>query len=147
MISHRHLVEEVASRARLGDEEAADAAVHLVLAALSSRLDPPHREHLRQAVPPHERGALEIGAQRHEAEARRGGEASHEAADPLDALLADVARPVDATPEQALFLAQTVVSRITAGDTGLEADLRGALPEAFGPLFTEPGPPSGGSDR
>ncbi|MGW2035058.1 DUF2267 domain-containing protein [Streptomyces spinosus] len=141
MISHRHLVEEVAARARLGDEEAADAAVHLVLAALSSRLDPPHREHLRQAVPPHERGALEIGARRH------GGEAPAGPADPLDALLADVARPVDATPEQALFLARTVVSRITAGDTGLEADLRGALPEEFGPLFAEAGPGPGRPDR
>ncbi|MEW2510388.1 DUF2267 domain-containing protein [Streptomyces sp. NPDC046870] len=141
MISHRHLVEEVASRARLGDEEAADAAVHLVLAALSSRLDPPHREHLRQAVPPHERDALEIGARWH------GGEAPAGPADPLDALLADVARPVDATPEQALFLARTVVSRITAGDTGLEADLRGALPEEFGPLFAEAGPGPARSDR
>lgn len=141
MISHRHLVEEVASRARLGDEEAADAAVHLVLAALSSRLDPSHREHLRQAVPPHERGALDVGA------LRRGGEAPHGSADPLDELLADVARPVDATPEQALFLARTVVSRITAADTGLEADLRGALPDEFGPLFTESGPRSGRPDR
>ncbi|MBB4711468.1 hypothetical protein BJ965_001350 [Streptomyces luteogriseus] len=32
MISHQHLVEEVASRARLGDADAADAAVHLVRA-------------------------------------------------------------------------------------------------------------------
>ncbi|MQY36703.1 hypothetical protein SRB17_47050 [Streptomyces sp. RB17] len=128
MISHRHLVEEVASRARLGDTEAADAAVHLVLAALSSRLDAPHRDHLRQAVPAHERGALEYG-----------GRMADDSAMRLDELLADVARPVGATPEQALFLAQTVVSGLTAEDTDLAADLQGALPDEFGTLFTQPG--------
>ncbi|MEU2923749.1 DUF2267 domain-containing protein [Streptomyces sp. NPDC007251] len=127
MITHRHLVEEVASRARLDDTEAADAAVHLVLAALGRRLDPPRREHLRQAVPAHERGVLE-----------RGGDAADDSDVRLDELLADVARPVGATPEQALFLAQTVVARITAEDTGLESDLRSALPDEFGTLFVEP---------
>lgn len=127
MITHRHLVEEVSSRARLGDTEAADAAVHLVLAALSRRLDAPHREHLRQAVPAHERGALVYGAAEADDSAMR-----------LDELLADVARPVGATPEQALFLAQTVVSRLSADDTDLAADLRGALPDEFGTLFAEP---------
>ena len=127
MISHRHLVEEVASRARLDDTEAADAAVHLVLAALSSRLDPPHREHLRRAVPAHERPALQYGADAADACAMR-----------LDDLMEDVARPVGATAEQALFLARTVVSRLSAEDTDLAADLRGALPDEFGTLFTEP---------
>jgi hypothetical protein len=56
----------------------------------------------------------------------------------LDELLADVARPVGATPEQALFLAQTVVARITAEDRALESDLRSALPDEFGTLFVEP---------
>ncbi|WP_433447172.1 DUF2267 domain-containing protein [Streptomyces sp. CA-142005] len=129
MISHRQLVEEVASRARLDDTEAADAAVHLVLAALSSRLDAPCREHLRQAVPAHERGALTYG-----------GEAADDSAMRLDELLADVARPVDATLEQALFLARTVVCRLTAEDTALEAELQGALPDEFGMLFAEPDP-------
>ncbi|GHE65352.1 DUF2267 domain-containing protein [Streptomyces spiralis] len=127
MISHQQLVEEVASRSRLDDTEAADAAVHLVLAALSSRLDGPRREHLRQAVPAHERGALD-----------RGGAAAAGPAARLDELLADVARPVGATPEQALFLARTVVCRLTAEDIGLAADLRGALPDEFGTLFAEP---------
>lgn len=126
MISHQQLVEEVATRSRLDDTEAADAAVHLVLAALGSRLDGPRREHLRQAVPEHERGALDRGA------------AAAGAAVRLDDLLADVARPVGATPEQALFLARTVVCRLTAEDTGLAADLRGALPDEFGTLFAEP---------
>ncbi|WP_330342024.1 DUF2267 domain-containing protein [Streptomyces sp. NBC_00557] len=126
MITHRHLVEEVASRARLDDTEAADAAVHLVLAALGRRLDPPRREHLRQAVPAHERGVLEQGGAADDSDVR------------LDELLADVARPVGATPEQALFLAKTVVGRITAEDAGLESDLRSALPDEFGTLFVEP---------
>ncbi|MGW7820483.1 DUF2267 domain-containing protein [Streptomyces puniciscabiei] len=129
MISHRHLVEEVASRARLDDREAADAAVHLVLAALSSRLDPPHREHLSQAVPAHERPALQYGA-----------DAAEGSGMGLDELLADVARPVGATPDQALFLARTVLCRISAEDTSLAADLRSALPDEFGTLFTEPDP-------
>ncbi|WP_405445916.1 DUF2267 domain-containing protein [Streptomyces achromogenes] len=127
MISHQHLVEEVASRTHLDDTEAADAAVHLVLAALSSRLDPPRREHLRKAVPAHERPALRYGA-----------DAADDAAASLDDLLADVARPAGATPEQALFLAQTVVCRITAEDTDLAEDLLRALPDEFGTLFEEP---------
>jgi uncharacterized protein (DUF2267 family) len=130
MISHEHLVEEVASRTRLDDTEAADAAVHLVLAALSSRLDPPRREHLRKAVPAHERPALRYGA-----------DVADDSAVSLDDLLADVARPAGATPEQALFLAQTVVCRIAADDTDLAADLQRALPDEFGTLFEEPDQP------
>ncbi|MEU5081078.1 MULTISPECIES: DUF2267 domain-containing protein [Streptomyces] len=127
MISHQHLVEEVASRTHLDDTEAADAAVHLVLAALSSRLDPPRREHLRKAVPAHERPALRYGA-----------EVADDSAVSLDDLLADVARPAGATSEQALFLAQTVVCRIAAEDTDLAEDLLRALPDEFGTLFEEP---------
>ncbi|MGW0083289.1 DUF2267 domain-containing protein [Streptomyces sp. NPDC003393] len=128
MISHQQLVEDVATRSRLDDTEAADAAVHLVLAALGSRLDGPRREHLRQAVPDHERGALD-----------RGGASAAGPDARLDDLLADVARPVGATPDQALFLARTVVCRLAAEDTGLAEDLRGALPDEFGTLFAEPG--------
>ncbi|MEU3526293.1 DUF2267 domain-containing protein [Streptomyces sp. NPDC038707] len=127
MISHQHLVEEVASRTHLDDMEAADAAVHLVLAALSSRLDPPRREHLRKAVPAHERPALRYGA-----------EHADDSAASLDALLADVARPAGATPDQALFLAQTVVCRIADEDADLAEDLQRALPDDCGTLFEEP---------
>ncbi|WP_181794068.1 DUF2267 domain-containing protein [Streptomyces sp. WELS2] len=127
MISHQHLVEEVASRTHLDDTEAADAAVHLVLAALSSRLDPPRREHLRKAVPAHERPALRYGA-----------DVADDSAMSLDDLLADVARPAGATPEQALFLARAVVCRIAAEDTDLAEDLLRALPDEFGTLFEEP---------
>ncbi|PAZ17341.1 hypothetical protein CLM62_02885 [Streptomyces sp. SA15] len=55
-------------------------------------------------------------------------------------MLAEVAKPAGGTPEQALFLAQTVVSRVTADDISLMADLRSCLPDEFGTLFTEPDP-------
>lgn len=58
----------------------------------------------------------------------------------LSDLLAEVAKPVGATPEQALFLAQTVVSRVTTDDTSLMVDLRSCLPDEFSTLFTEPDP-------
>ncbi|MFI2436712.1 DUF2267 domain-containing protein [Streptomyces sp. NPDC018693] len=131
MISHQQLVEDVSARARLDDTEAADAAVHLVLAAVSRRLDEPRREHLRQAVPTHEHIALVSG----------GAGPTERSAGRLTDLLAEVARPAGGTPEQALFLSQIVLSRVTADDTSLEADLRSCLPDEFGTLFTEPGPP------
>ncbi|WP_432135354.1 MULTISPECIES: DUF2267 domain-containing protein [unclassified Streptomyces] len=128
MISHEQLVEDVSTRARLDDTEAADAAVHLVLAALSRRLDDRRREHLRQAVPAHEHVALVAGGGSGRGQANR-----------LTDLLAEVAGPAGGTPEQALFLSQTVLSRVTDEDSGLEADLRGCLPDEFGPLFAAPG--------
>ncbi|WP_143658905.1 4a-hydroxytetrahydrobiopterin dehydratase [Streptomyces sp. SA15] len=68
------------------------------------------------------------------------GDRGEKPAGRLSDLLAEVAKPAGGTPEQALFLAQTVVSRVTADDISLMADLRSCLPDEFGTLFTEPDP-------
>lgn len=128
MITHQHLVEEVASRARLDDSRAADAAVHLVLAALSRRLDASRCERLRQAVPAHERDAVVHGP----------GDPDESEPGPLSDLLAEIARQAGGTREQALFLAQTVMSQVTADEPWLVADLSGALPDEYGAVLAEP---------
>ncbi|MEU1889584.1 DUF2267 domain-containing protein [Streptomyces pristinaespiralis] len=124
MIAHERLTGEVSRRAHLAGVDEATRVIRVVVGTLAHRLEMPQRRRLREALPGPERDAAY-------ATVPAAGDAATD-------LLAEAGRHLDAPPERALFLAQTVLGGIAEADPELGRELRDHLPDDYAALFSPP---------
>ncbi len=110
---YQDLVESVRDQAELDTSERARESVTAVLATVAHCVTPDMRARMAERLP----GSLESAAEvPGETEIRDG-----------DALLIEIGRRIDDTPERARYVGQAVFTALRAGDPDLVDELRGEL--------------------
>ncbi|MDR7300262.1 DUF2267 domain-containing protein [Haloactinomyces albus] len=123
---YQEFIDGVKNHAGLSEtDEARQAAVHVV-EAVARHLDGVDQQQLATALPETIRSSVRWGLE-------------NASAHSLEEFLQDVAQRTERTPERARYLAQGVLSELTAQDRALADTLEHRLPDEFSALFAAPG--------